>query len=241
MRHGRCQRTLLPQAAPSLPGLDLAASMDPAEEVGGDSFDFISLEGDRLAVCLADVSGKGLPASLLMANLQAAVRSQSMTTLSPTECLSRTNGLLYHSTAPEKFATAFYGIIDPVGDTLSFCNAGHESPYLLGPDGSQRQLSTGGIMLGVVDGFPFNEETVPFPPGSTLVVFSDGVTEATDEEGTMFGADRVREVVARLSALPAESIRIGLLKELREFVGSARPSDDITVLVAKRSAQPTTS
>ncbi len=129
-----------------------------------------------------------------MANLQAAVRSQSMTTLSPTECLSRTNGLLYHSTAPEKFATAFYGIIDPVGDTLSFCNAGHESPYLLGPDGSQRQLSTGGIMLGVVDGFPFNEETVPFPPGSTLVVFSDGVTEATDEEGTMFGADRVREV-----------------------------------------------
>ncbi len=235
------QRTLLPHTAPSLPGLDLAASMDPAEEVGGDSYDFIPLEDHRLAVCLADVSGKGLPASLLMANLQAAVRSQSMTTLTPTECLSRTNRLLFHSTAPDKFATAFYGIIDPEKETLSFCNAGHESPFLIAPDGSQRALSTGGIMLGVIDGFQFQEETVPFPPGSTLVVYSDGVTEATNEEGTMFGADRVRETVARLCALPAESLRVELLKELRIFVGAARQSDDITVLVAKRSWQSTTS
>jgi len=235
------QRTLLPGDAPSVPGLDLAASMDPAEEVGGDSFDFIRLDSDRFAVCVADVSGKGLPASLLMANLQAAVRSQSMTTLSPTDCLSRTNGLLYHSTAADKFATAFYGIIDQRQGTLSYCNAGHEAPLLFGPDGSQRALSTGGIMLGVIDGFHFEEETVPFPPGCTLVVFSDGVTEATNEKGAMFGTDRVRETVARTWTTSAASIRTELLQQLHAFVGAARQSDDITVLVARRSEPPTTS
>lgn len=235
------QRTLLPLSPPQLPGLDLAASMDPAEEVGGDSYDFVPLDDKRLAVCLADVSGKGLPASLLMANLQAAIRSQATKTSTPTECLSRTNMLLFHSTASDKFATAFYGVIDLTAETLSYCNAGHESPLLIGPGGNVQPLSTGGIMLGVIEGFSFEEETVPFPPGSTLVVFSDGITEALNEEGKMFGGERVRETVARLHEESAERIRSELLKELRGFVGEAHQSDDITVLVAKRPVQPTRS
>jgi len=214
--------------------------MDPAGEVGGDSYDFIMLDPKRLAVCLSDVSGKGLPASLLMANLQAAIRSQSMTTSTPTECLSRTNTLLFHSTSSEKFATAFYGIIDVASGTLSYSNAGHEAPLLIVPDGSVQSLSTGGIMLGIVDGFQFQEETVPFPPGSTLVVFSDGVTEALNEDGRMFGAERVREVVKRMYGNPAEQIRTKLLKDLRAFTGDVLQSDDITVLVAQRPGPPTT-
>jgi sigma-B regulation protein RsbU (phosphoserine phosphatase) len=234
------QQALLPLHVPAVAGLQLSASMDPAEEVGGDSYDFIQMENDRLAVCLADVSGKGLPASLLMANLQAAVRSQSMVTSSPTACLSRTNKLLYHSTASDKFVTAFYGIIDPAAGTLAYCNAGHESPMLVHADGSLQALATGGIMLGVVDDFAFNEETVPFPAGAVLAVFSDGVTEAFNERGEMFGADRVQRVILRSRAGSAAEILDGILREVREFTGAARQSDDITLLVVKRPLSPTT-
>ncbi|MGA9119662.1 MAG: SpoIIE family protein phosphatase [Bacteroidota bacterium] len=235
------QQALLPLHLPSIPGLELSASMVPAEEVGGDSYDFITMENGRLAVCLADVSGKGLPASLLMANLQAAVRSQSMITSSPTACLSRTNRLLYHSTASDKFVTAFYGIIDPAAGTLAYCNAGHESPLLVYADGSVHSLSTGGIMLGVLDDFEFGEESVPFPEGAVLVVFSDGITEALNETGEMYGGEKVREVVLRSLGLTASEILGTVLRELREFTGLARQSDDITIVVVKRPVPPTRS
>ncbi|MDH3216609.1 MAG: SpoIIE family protein phosphatase [Candidatus Krumholzibacteria bacterium] len=228
------QLELLPKEAPRVPEYDIAGRSIPAQKVGGDYFDFIPVEGDRLAICLGDVSGKGLPASLLMANLQATLRSQTLLDAPPCESIRRSNQLLYRSTDPEKFATLFYGILDFGKHELTFSNAGHENPFLFGPHSPPTRLETGGTVLGVIENFPFEEEVVRVQPGDTLVVFSDGITDAFDPEDNQFGEQRLVEILTQHQKQSAEDIIDRIIDAVKKHAGTAPQTDDLTLLVLKR-------
>jgi sigma-B regulation protein RsbU (phosphoserine phosphatase) len=234
----RIQLDLLPKSAPEIAGYDISGKSIPAQMVGGDYFDFIPMSDERMALCLGDVSGKGLPASLLMANLQATLRGQTLHEVSVSERVSRANELLYRSTDPEKFATLFYGVLNFTEHRLTFSNAGHENPYLnpQAAGNSGQRLTTGGTVLGVVDNFPFEEEVVPIGLGDLLVIFSDGITEAFDIDENQFGERRLEDVIAMHRDEPAARIIDRIVDAVREFAGDAPQADDLTLVVIKRVA-----
>jgi sigma-B regulation protein RsbU (phosphoserine phosphatase) len=228
------QIELLPREAPEIPNYDIAGTSIPAQQVGGDYFDFIPVEVDSLAVCVGDVSGKGLGASLLMANLQATLRSQTLIDAAPSESIRRSNQLLYRSTDPEKFATLFYGILDFGRHKLHYSNAGHENPFLFGTNASPDRLETGGTVLGVVENFPFEEDAVSLAAGDLLVIFSDGITEAFDTSDNQFGENQLAEVIAKHKDEPASAIINHIIEAVRQHAGAAPQADDLTLVVIKR-------
>jgi sigma-B regulation protein RsbU (phosphoserine phosphatase) len=230
----RIQSALLPSHTPELPGYQVAGKNIPAQEVGGDHYDFIPVDSNRLVICLGDVSGKGLPASLLMSNLQATLRSQTFSNPSPRECVLRSNTLLYQSTSPEKFVTLFYCLLDRNSHQLTFTNAGHEFPFLVSRDGAIRRLQTGGLAVGMLEDFPFEEEAVDFGSGDILVICSDGISEAMNSDREQFGDQRLNETIIRHKDDSAEAIIDAIIATVREHVGSAPQMDDITLVVVKR-------
>jgi sigma-B regulation protein RsbU (phosphoserine phosphatase) len=230
------QLMLIPKRMPEVAGFDFAATSIPAREVGGDLFDFIARQQDQLAVCLGDVSGKGLAASLLMANVQGTLRDQALSDGSAAECVRRSNRLLYRSTGSEKFVTLFYAVLNTASGSLTYCNAGHERPFLLGAKGSTRRLERGGIVLGIVEEFPFEEDTVSLKPGELCVVFSDGISEAINRAGEQFGEERIEAVLREHLLRPAIVIRDRLIDAVRDHAGGEPQADDITVVIVKRTA-----
>ncbi len=230
----RIQTDLLPKEPPSVAGYDIAGLTIPAQEVGGDYFDFIFINDDRLGVCLGDVTGKGLPASLLMANTQATLRGQALFDISVRECITRANRLLFQSTNAEKFVTLFYGSLDKNNHQLSYCNAGHEPPVLLRLDGSIAHLDKGGLALAMLEEFPFDEDTVSILPGDTLVICSDGITEAMNLLQEQFGTQRLEHIVKDSHALTAAEIINAIVKAVKLHSGSAPQTDDMTLIAIKR-------
>ena len=230
----RIQTELLPKSGPSIPGYDIVGRTIPAQEVGGDYFDFIPIDEHRLAFCLGDVTGKGLPASLLMANLQATLRGQTLTTGSPKTCLERSNQLLYQSTSPEKFATLFYAILDLQNHQIHYSNAGHDNPYLCSDRAATKRLKIGGIPLGMLPDFSFEQESVPLEDDSILVAYSDGVTEAMNAQEEMFGEERIAAVIDQHKNAPATEIIDHLVSAVKTFAAGYPQSDDITVVVMRR-------
>ncbi len=230
----KIQLDLLPRNTMTLNGYDIAARTIPAESIGGDYYDFISKEDSTLAICLGDVSGKGLPASLLMANLQATLRGQTLVSQRPAECLNRSNRLLFQSTSPEKFATLFYGVIDVNNHTLHYSNAGQEWPFLIGRDKSVQRLKTGGLMLGLIEQTTFEDEQLPFGPGDLLVVQSDGVSEAMNASQEQYSEERLQELLLTNKDLSSSAIIDVIVKEIRKHAGAHPQSDDITIMVIKR-------
>ena len=231
----RIQTDLLPQSAPDLPGYEIAGRNIPAQLVGGDHFDFMPIDDQRMAICLGDVSGKGLPASLLMANLQATLRSQTLNAHSPKECIEKSNRLLFLSTSPEKFVTLFYCIIDRSTHKLSFTNAGHEFPFVVGDD-RVRRLETGGLALGMLEDFPFEEEVIQLEPGDVVVIFSDGVSEAMNPSEERFGDARIEDVLNRNRHLSPNELIDKLVESIKAHAGTAPQMDDITLVIVKRKA-----
>ena len=232
----RIQADFLPRVFPDVPGYEVAGRMIPAQVVGGDYFDFIPMEGNRLGVCLGDVSGKGLPASLLMANVQATLRSQSLINAPPKLGIQRANALLLQSTAPEKFVTLFYAVLDATHHTLTCVNAGHEQPYLLTNVPEPTRLSVGGVPLSIMENFPFEEQTLTLEPDDTLIAFSDGVTEAMDVEQQQFGQARLDALLAECRYAAASAIIERIVAAVKQHTGTAPQHDDITVVVVKRLA-----
>ncbi|MBE0557137.1 MAG: serine/threonine-protein phosphatase, partial [Proteobacteria bacterium] len=155
---------------------------------------------------------------------------------SAADCVGRTNLLLFQSTAPEKFVTLFYGILDPVGHTLSYCNAGHEPGLLLDAVGGPRRLTAGGVILGIMEEFPFEVETVPLRPGAVVVIYSDGISEAADRTGELFGTERIEAVVRENRDASAEELRNAILAAVRSYSTGVPVADDITLLVCRRTA-----
>ncbi len=233
----RIQLDLLPKSPPAVPGYEVAGKSIPAQLVGGDYFDFIAMDGERLAVCLGDVSGKGLPASLLMANLQATLRGQTLLNESCRTCVRRANKLLYQSTSAEKFVTLFYSILNPVTHCLCYTNAGHETPLLLSKGHPVQGLSTGGVVLSILEDFPYEEQSVELGPGDLIVVYSDGVTEAVNPGQEQFGVDRLRSVVEQHRDEAPSALVDQVIGAVQAHAGAAPQMDDITLVAVRRLEQ----
>ena len=228
------QVNLLPNYVPQIPGYDISGVSIPAKEVGGDYFDFIQLSDSAMAFCLGDVSGKGMPAALLMANLQATLRGQSSLEISSKLCVEHSNKLIFQSTDSKKFATLFYGVLDSKNHEVSYCNAGHDNPYIIRRDKKIMRLNTGGIVLGFVPEFSFEEDKIHLEPGSVMAIYSDGVTEAMNEQEEEFGEERFAEVVTHHMNNSSESIIQHILQAVEKHIGKMPQMDDMTLLLIKR-------
>ena len=233
----KIQNDLLPKAAPDIPGYEIAGRSIPAQVVGGDYFDFIPVNDHRLAICVGDVSGKGLPASLLMANTQATLRGQTFINPSAHECMERSNKLLFDSTSPDKFVTMFYSVLDVSSHQLSYSNAGHDIPYLLSPAGPLKRLNVGGVPLSMLEQFPFQEETIAMQPGDLLVICSDGIPEAMDVNQVQFTDEKLSLLLDTLRAASAVDVIDGIVAAVRKHAGTAPQADDMTVVVVKRKSE----
>ena len=230
----RIQTDLLPKEPPQIEGYDIAGKSIPAQIVGGDYFDFIPMEDRRLALCLGDVSGKGLPASLLMANVQATLRGQTLLAKSAQECIRRSNRLLHLSTSSEKFVTLFYSILDPENHSLCFSNAGHENPFLFRPGSDLRRLSDGGLVLSILEDFPYQEATIGLLPGDLMVVYSDGISEAVNAGQEQFGEQRLSALIDQHRQEPAAEIIESIIRGVQQHASGTPQMDDMTLLVVKR-------
>ena len=226
------QRELLPRGAPEVRGLELTGVCLAAVGVGGDLYDFLPLAEDRVGLVIADVSGKGIPAALLMAGLQASMRSLVFPVPSPAEINRRLNDMLYRSTAASRYATLFLGLFDGSERSFTYSNAGHYPPLHLGSGGTVR-LSDGGIPIGLLPGATYRERRVRLQPGDLLVLYTDGVIEAPGPDGEEFGERRLLEVVsgARRDA-PVEIVHL-VLEAVSAWRRGAPPHDDVTLVVAR--------
>jgi sigma-B regulation protein RsbU (phosphoserine phosphatase) len=229
----KIQHDLLPKQNPQIEGYDIAGKNISAQLVGGDYYDFIQINQDRIALCLGDVSGKGLPAAILMANLQAAVRSQAILNVSAQDCTQRANKLLFKNTSTEKFVTLFYAVLDAKRHELVFSNAGHDNPFLL-RDKKVTRLEAGGTVLGFIEDVPFEQETMTLLNGDVLLVYSDGITEAMDVNGKEFGEERLGEVVIANREKSAEELIDTILASVKEHTGAQPQMDDMTIMIVKK-------
>ena len=230
------QRQLFPTEKPSVQGVEFEAVVRPARVVSGDYYDFLPLGPGRLGIALADISGKGISAALIMASLQAALRSQAMFDgrgpCSTAEIVTRLNKHLFSSTAPDRFATLFYGVYDAQTHRLEYTNAGHPAPLCISGKQVQR-LSAGGTVLGLFDDRKFESQVVDITPGSLLIAYSDGLTEAENVGAEEFEEQRVLDAALRMGQAPARAVLKNLLEAVNQWTGPAEQSDDITVIVAR--------
>ena len=228
------QLDLLPGEPPDLPGYGIVGLNTPAQEVGGDYFDFIRRDERRLIIGLGDVSGKGLPAALLMSNLQAAVRAHAFADSTPKECMERTNRLLHRCTEPGKFATFFCALLDAGTHDLTYCNAGHDRPLYVPYGGAPTPVEPAGLVLSFFEDAVYEEGHLTLAPGDRLVIYSDGITEAMDGDDEMFGEERLVELVASSATTTAADLADEVLGAVREHRGTCSQSDDITLVVVQR-------
>lgn len=224
------QQSMLPQVFPSRSDVDIHAKMIPAKSVGGDFYDFFFLSGEKLGVVIGDVSGKGVPAALFMSITRALVKSTAQTSVSPEECLGRVNRLLCEERLSHLFITLFYAIINLKDGTVEFCNAGHNPPYHVSPGSSPRPLDRpSGIVLGVMRDVDYQQGQLRLQHGEGLFLFTDGITEAMDGSGTMFGDDRLQQSLGRHQGSADETVQ-AVLEDVRCHAGDRTQSDDITAL-----------
>ncbi len=227
------QERLLPASDPQVRGYDIAGMNLPGRRLSGDYFDYVELPDGHLGIAVADVSGKGVPAALLAASLQATLRSHVENVYSISTIMDRVNGSFCRTTAPESFATLFYGVLDPSG-LLTYVNAGHNPPLLVQAGGSVLRMREGGTVLGVFPGTHYAEGRVTLSTGDCLVVYTDGLSEA--ERGTeLFGEERIVDVVRNLPGAPARVVASTLITEADSFAGRGASPDDMTVVVLRRT------
>jgi sigma-B regulation protein RsbU (phosphoserine phosphatase) len=231
LRHASAiQQLLLPSNPPKIPGLLLAGVSHPARDVGGDYYDFIELGNDRWGIAVGDVSGKGMPAALTMANLQAAVRGFANTSVSAAQCVSAVNQLLSSSTNSKTFVTLFYAIYDSKHRTLTYCNAGHNPPFRFRADGRMEELKVGGLLAGAFEWSDYAQETITLEPNECLLLFTDGVTEAANPEDEQFGEERLEASIRGHRGASADMLIDKILADVLKFQGTAPVADDITLV-----------
>ena len=223
------QQALLPTPTKHGGYFDAAAETLPCRTIGGDFFDYIELSDGGFGFTVGDVSGKGPPAALLGAMLQGMFTAQVFAAGGPAETIARVNGVMVRRSAESRFVTLFYGALYPDG-RLTYCNAGHNPPFLVGKNGARR-LDKGGMIVGLFDRIHFAEETLTLQPGDFLVVFSDGVSEALNPQGEEFEDARILETLTETTAGNAQERLQALFASVRAFTAGASQSDDVTVLV----------
>ena len=228
------QQRFQPTAPPVVPGYELQGISFPCYEIGGDYYDFIEREDGRLVVTLGDVSGKGTAAALLMSSLHAAVHAQAASHNSLAETISAVNNYLADNTPANRFVTLFYAELDPQTGGLSFINAGHNPPLIVHHAGTVENLAAGGLPLGIRQDAEYREGRTQLHPSDVLVIYSDGVSEATSPQGEEFGTDRLYDVVARNLDASAAGIRDRIEAALTKWAQGTPAGDDITLVIVKR-------
>jgi sigma-B regulation protein RsbU (phosphoserine phosphatase) len=230
------QNQLFPQKMPSVEGVHLEAICKAARTVSGDYYDFIQLSPTHLAIALADISGKGISAALLMASLQAALRSQLLAagseTMSTAELVGRLNMHMVRNTADDRFATFFIAVYDSATRTLRYTNAGHLPGFLIA-NGTSTHLDKGGMVLGVVEDYVYEEGTVSVPPNALLVEYSDGLVEPENVYGEEFGIRRLQDATLRVQSSAPMVVGQSLMMAAEEWAGTPEQADDMTVVVAR--------
>ncbi len=232
---GRIQAGLLPDTAPSFPGWDVAATLEPALETWGDFFDFIPLPGDRLALVVADVVDKGAGAALCMALTRTLLRScAGLYPNDPGRVLETVNARILNETNTGMFVTVFYGVLDPETGTLHYANGGHNPAYLFGQNG-QRTLALTGMALGAVLDTSWETRRANLSPGDTLFLYTDGAIDAQAPDGGTFGLERLLSTVQAHLGRSCAQIQAAILDEIHRFVGRAPRFDDLTLMVMART------
>lgn len=232
------QASLLPRVTPQLAGWQFAASWRPAREVAGDFYDFIPCDGGHLALVIADVSDKGMPAALFMALSRSIVRASIGHAPSAADGVARANRLICADSTGGMFVTLFCAHLSPDSGAVTFVNAGHNPPILCqpkaGPDSSLITLTRTGMALGVIPDTPMRQAAVNLVSGGLLLLYTDGVTDAMNAHGQPFGMSRLQDVLLEHRHAPASSILHALETEILGFAGPAAQFDDIAMLIAKR-------
>jgi len=225
------QRGLLPAAMPQTAGVQLAASWQPANGVGGDCFDALTFTNGGVGLTIADVAGKGVPAALLMSNLQAAVRAFAQEGTAPGSVCTSVNRLLCRNMASGRFVTFCYVRIDTAGRRLTYANAGHNPPLLVRTSGQVDLLAPTGTVLGVFAESAYEQGDFAIAPGDRLILYTDGITEGRNPAGDEFGEDRLAETASRHRTLPAEEMLAAMLRDVEAF-NAGKYEDDATLIVA---------
>jgi len=230
------QDQLFPRILPQVPGVEIEAICKAAREVSGDYYDFIQLSPTHMAIAIADISGKGISAALLMASLQAALRSQVLVDgsehMSTAELVSRLNKHLVRNTGDDRFATFFIAVYDSASRNLRYTNAGHLPSFLICKD-SALQLDKGGMVLGVVEDYLYEEGSVIVAPDSLLVGYSDGLVEPENVYGEEFGIRRLQQAAVHVQGASPHVVAESLMTAAEEWAGTPEQADDMTVIVAR--------
>ena len=221
---------LLPRTIPEIPGLEISTTSQPLRTLGGDYFDVLELGDGKLAICIADVIGKGVPAALLMSNVQATVRTLASDSLPPAELVARLNQSVHRNTTPGKFVTFCYCVLDPATRQIIYTNAGHCAPILVRASGEVVRLDASGAVLGVFPNWLYEQATVALEPGDRLVLFTDGVTEASNSREEEFGEERLAQLMSALRDRGAYELKNRILQTVSSFT-AGRAQDDATVVV----------
>jgi serine phosphatase RsbU (regulator of sigma subunit) len=229
------QHASLPKKVPTLKGWQISPFYQPAREVGGDFYDFHLLSEGHVGLVVGDATGKGVPAALVMSSTRSMLRALARASNSPGEVLEQVNDLLVTDIPPNMFVTCFYAIFDPESGGLRYANAGHDLPYLHRGRGEAEELRARGIPLGLMPGMSYEEKEINLEAGESVLFYSDGLVEAHDAKGEMFGFPKLRALVA--AHAQERSLGESLLEELYSFVGEGwEQEDDITLLTLERSA-----
>ncbi|WP_177602687.1 SpoIIE family protein phosphatase [uncultured Phocaeicola sp.] len=236
---GEIQQAILPSKFPPFPDLvdklDIFASMTPAKDVGGDFYDFFQIDADRIGFVIADVSGKGIPAALFMAVSRTLIRSTGLRGIPSHECISYANRLLCNESLDAMFVTVFYGIYTISTGVIDYTNAGHNPPYLLRRNNVVEALPLSqNFIVGVFDDFVYTNSTLKLEPGDAIILYTDGVTEAFNEERQQFGEKGLEKTLKSVPGADSKEIIEAIKEDVTEFSGNEPQSDDITILSLKR-------
>ncbi len=231
----KIQQAILPASFPEGDGFEVYGNMDPARNVGGDFFDVINLENGRLGLAVADVSDKGVPAALFMMSSRTLLKGSAIGMGDPGAVLSEVNELLTENNETFMFVTLIYAVFDPLSGLLNYANGGHCNPLLVHTDGSSEELPlTGGIALGVMPGLDYAETSATMAPGDSLVLYTDGVSEAMNSEEEEFGVERLRQIFIDRPPSSAREANEAILEAVKHFADGHPQSDDVTCLVLRR-------
>lgn len=228
------QSRLLPDAAPHVPGYEIAGTCLSTYEIGGDYFDYIRLANEELGIVVADVSGEGVPAALIMAAFRALLRTGARDEPDPARLGQTLNRLLPDFTARVDFVTAVYGVLEPSSGRFTYANCGHNPPMLFLVDGGVKSLKSSGPGLSVLEDVDYHAHEVIIGPGDLLLLYTDGVVEMATEEGEDFGVERLGHLVRRSRNLPVPAIIEGIVQETQAFSGLHSFQDDFTLVIIRR-------
>ena len=225
------QRALLPHRLPEVEGLDIAASTIQSKMVGGDLYDVSMFASGRVSISIGDVSGKGVPAAILMANLYASYKGLARTNLPVEELVNQLNLIIYNTTDNDRFATFFYGVYDPEERQMAYCNGGHNPPLVIRSGGEIELLGIGGPALGFVTDAEYNSGIVKFNVGDYLLLYTDGVTESENKEGDFYELEKLYEITLKSWGKSAIEMHDNIIRDIQKFSkGSAAQADDVTLM-----------